>query len=352
MGKRKKITAVLVCILAVLAVALVALWARYGYRAQRYENDSYAMGTYIQQTVYGKDAQAAAAAAAQSVTALENKISWRVEGSDVDQLNRAAGSAWEPVDKETMDLLSLSLDVARKSSGSFDPTVLPLTSLWRFESDTPQVPTDAQLQNALQYTGYGDLRINTEENTASLKRHYEGIDLGAIGKGAACDAVLKVYRQYSLTAGVVAAGGSVGVYGEKPDASGWLVAVRDPKTPDGQTGSIGTLRLDGGQFVSTSGTYEKRFTQDGKTYHHLLDPKTGMPADNGLISVSVLCGNGALSDALSTACFVLGKEQGAALAASYGAEILFVDQDGRITLSDGLKERFHLDNASDYSIEG
>lgn len=346
MTKHKKITAAMLSALAVLIVILIILWTRFGYRAQMYTNNSYAMATYVQQTVYGPEGEQAAAEAAQAVTALENQISWRVSGSDIDRLNDAAGTEWLTIDSDTVDLLALSLDVAEKSEGAFDPTVLPLTSLWRFESETPHVPTEEELSSALQYVGYADLRINEEEHTASLRRHYEGIDLGAIGKGAACDRVVSVYASHDLTAGVVSVGGSVGVYGNKPDGTDWLVALRDPDTPDESVGSIGTLQLEPGEFVSTSGTYEKQFTQDGVTYHHLLNPHTGMPEENGLVSVSVVCENGALSDALSTACFVLGKEQGLALAETYGAEVLFVDDQKEITMSDGIQERFTLSNAA------
>jgi len=108
--------------------------------------------------------------------------------------------------------------------------------------------------------------------------------------------------------------------------------------------------MEGGQFVSTSGTYEKEFTQDGKTYHHLLNPKNGMPQDNGLVSVSVVCDNGALSDALSTACFVLGLDDGMKLAESYQAGTVFVDQNGKVTVSSDLKGKFQLTNTSDYSM--
>lgn len=344
MTRQKKITAALLCLLAIVVVALLVIWSQFGYRAQKYENESYAMGTYIQQTVYGKNAQAASTAAAQAVTKLENQISWRVEGSDIDRLNNAAGTTWEKIDSETTKLLSLALEVAQKSGGAFDPTVLPLTSLWRMESENPHVPTDTELKNALQYVGYSDLRINTLQNTASLRRHYEGIDLGALGKGAACDTVESIYQQYKLTAGVIAAGGSIGVYGTKPDGTNWLIAVRDPKTSDDAAGSIGTIQLENGEFVSTSGPYEKNFTQNGKTYHHLINPKTGMPENNGLVSVSVVCKNGALSDALSTACFVLGKDKGAALAKTYEADILFVEENGKVTASAGMKEKFQLTN--------
>lgn len=355
MSKQKKITIVLCSILGIIVIVLAVIWTRFGYRAQSYSNTSYAMGTYVQQTVYGKEAQAAAAAAAQSVTALEDQISWRIDGSDIYKLNNAAGSTWQSMSSSTISLLKTSLDLAQKTDGAFDPTVLPLTSLWDFDGKK-HVPTASELKVLLPRVTYKDLRLNEKEKTASLKMHYEGVDLGSIGKGAACSQALEAYSKKQVKAGVIAVGGSIGLYGSKPDNSSWSVAIRDPKTPEKETGSVGVINLNSGsslsdaQYISTSGTYEKEFTKNGKTYHHLLNPKTGMPENNGLTSVTVVCKDGALSDALSTACFMLGKEKGAALAKDYGAETVFIDSSGNITVSSGLKSRFQLTNTSGYRL--
>src|SRR5699024_9207852 len=127
-----------------------------------------------------------------------------------------------------------------------------------------------------------------------------------IGKGAACDAAVQMYQESGAEAGIVAVGGSIGLYGEKPDGSLWRLGVRDPNSGDDRAEAMGLLDLASG-FVSTSGSYEKTFTENGKTYHHLLDPKTGYPAESGLVSVTVVAKSGALSDALATAVFVLGE---------------------------------------------
>ncbi len=161
------------------------------------------------------------------------------------------------------------------------------------------------------------------------------VDLGAAGKGAACDKALAVYQEAGLAGGVAAAGGSVGLYGKKPGGSLWQISVRDPWGG----GSVGVLELEEG-FVSTSGSYEKTFQQDGITYHHLIDPKTGYPAESGLVSVTVCSGSGALSDCLSTACFVLGEEKSLPLLESFSAQALFIHEDGSITCTPGLEEAF------------
>lgn len=341
----KKTAAILIVLLAGLVGLLIYLWTAYGYRENRYESSSYAMGTLVHQTVYGDGREETAAEAASSVTALENQISWRVESSDIARLNDAAGTEWISLEPETISLLSLCLDVAEKSGGAFDPTILPVSRLWDFDGESPAVPEADRIQTYLSYVNYKNLRINEEDNTASLRNYYMAVDLGAAGKGAGCDAVLDVYKASSLSAGIVAVGGSVGMYGTKPDGSLWSIAVRNPYSDEDGESTMGTLELSGG-FVSTSGSYEKNFTQDGVTYHHLLDPKTGTSVENDLVSVTVVCSNGenqgALSDLLSTACFVLGEEEGRELLKEYSAEGIFIRKDRSVFVTEGLRDSFQI----------
>ena len=161
--KRPRLVIVLSVILALTVVALVVLWARYGYRAARFEATNYAMGTYIQQTVYGRNAEQGAANAAAAIGDLENLISWRVEDSDIAKLNDQAGSQWTTIDPVTTDLLALALEVAEKSDGAFDPTILPVTMLWDFGGDNQHVPSQEDLNRFLPYVNYEDLRVDVME---------------------------------------------------------------------------------------------------------------------------------------------------------------------------------------------
>lgn len=350
MNKNKKIIIFLCAVLVLIIAALLFLWARFGQKPQSYECTNYAMGTYIQQTVYGSNREAAAAAAAKSVGDLENLISWRIGDSDIAKLNDAAGTVWTTLDPKTVALLQKSLDVAEKSGGAFDPTILPISAMWDFGGQNQHVPGVSQIRQYLPYINYQNLRIDTKKSTASLKMHYMAVDLGAIGKGAACDEAVAAYRSAGAQSAIIAVGGSVGVYGTKFDGSLWNIAVRDPKSSEAQSTAMGTVSLSSG-FISTSGPYEKNFTENGILYHHLLNPKTGYPENNGLLSVSVVCDNGALSDALSTACFVLGREKGLALLKQYGAEGILIDSTGKVTVTDEIKGRFKITNESYHLAE-
>lgn len=330
--KRKKGPALLAaCGLAVLLVLAGALLLRLR-REEAHTASSFAMGAYVQQTLYGPGGEAAARQAGEAIARLENSISWRREGGSVWQLNKAAGSGPAGLDGEARQVLETALAVCKASGGAFDVTIAPVSRLWDFDNE-PRLPGGDELRTALALVGWQGLSLTGD--SAALARPGMGVDLGAAGKGAACDTAISCYRAAGIESAVVAVGGSVGLYGEKPGGGPWRVSVRDP---DGQ-GALGVLEVGPG-FVSTSGSYEKYFQQDGRTYHHLLDPRTGLPAESGLVSVTVVSGSGVLSDCLSTACFVLGYEGSQPLLEEFGAEALFVRGGREILLTPGLEGAF------------
>ncbi len=308
----------------------------------------FVMGSAMNQTFAGDgDPVETEQQACDAVRDLESLISWRVEGSDINRLNESGLDGTE-IDPRTWDVLQICQLVSRNSEGAFDPTVGSVSRLWDFDGE-PHVPDEEALAAALSQVDYHALSLPVEYE-ATLAVGYS-LDLGAVGKGAACDQVLKVWKDRGVDYGVTSVGGSVGLYGQKPWGEPWSVAVRDPAGE----GSLGTLSLKKG-CVSTSGSYEKTFTENGKTYHHLLDPKTGYPAESGLVSVTVWRGeedgcDGAYTDALATACFVLGLQNSQPLLELFQAEALFITESREIYATKGLAEAFSLTEES-YLWEG
>ena len=320
----------LVLLALLIAVVGFVIWLYTGYVGEStpYEVTNYAMGTYVQQTVYGKNGQAGASAAANAISSLENEISWRVDGSEIQKLNEQAGGDPVKVSKDTFSILQASLDVAEETGGAFDPTIYPLSSLWDFGGDNQQVPAREEIDAFLPYVNYQDLALNDADCTARLAKELEAVDLGAAGKDAGVDNA------------VIAVGGSIGVMGRRLTQENWRISVRDPdKSVDDSDAGMGVLELSEG-FVSTSGVYEKYFEQDGILYHHLLDPSTGYPAENNLLSVSVVAQTGVLSDLLSTACFVLGLDNSLSVLEHYDAQAIFITRDKEVYITEGLKDRF------------
>lgn len=283
------------------------------------EKSGFAMGTVVTARLYGGSEDAAAAALA-AVTALENEISRNIDTSAVSALNRTGRAESEVL----ADAVTACRAVSAAADGAFDITVGALTRLWDFDNGGV-LPDAGDIEGALSSTDYNRLTVSGDTVTADAGAQ---VDLGAVGKGAACDAVRDVLAAHGVRGAVVSVGGSVLAYGKRNAAGDkWRIAVRHPREADSY---LGVITLDEG-CVSTSGDYEKYFEKDGVRYHHLLDPATGYPAESDLISVTVVCGSGLRSDALSTACFVLGSVRGAALIEAFGAGAVFVFADGTVT---------------------
>lgn len=308
-----------------------------------------AMGTVIQQSIYkvGEDTDNTGEILGLIRGLEENLLSRRLETSEIYAVNRSAGSPeGKNVSEELAQMLRQCLEMAERSEGAFDVTLGPVIELWDIDGWAAglqegefQTPSAEELALALSRSGSQKMRLEQGENGSKLYLE-EGmeIDLGAVGKGLALTEVLAYLEEHQAISGaVISVGGSVLTYGEKPDGTSWRVGVADPGEP---SASLGVIVLKGQWCVSTSGDYERYVEAGGVRYHHILNPDTGYPADSGLRSVTVVTKDGQLSDALSTACFVLGKEEGMALVKLYGAEALFVTDEGSIVMTPGMEALF------------
>ncbi len=314
-----------------------------------YDNSGIAMGTVVSQRIYSQGEDKTGEILHLLTQVEQQYLSWRQEDSGIGQINQQAGKAPAAVDGQTMDYLKESLSLAEKSGGAFDPTMGKLTRLWDVESENPRVPDEEEIQRLLKESGFDKIQLNSQDGQNQVKLEKGcSIDLGAVGKGIGCDeAAALLEKDKDAQGAVIAVGGSVLTWGAKPDGTDWKVAIRDPRGE--QEDLLGVLTLKGERYVSTSGDYEKFFIQDGKRYHHILDPDAGYPADAGLISVTALGENGLISDGLSTACFVLGLKKGADLLKKYNAEGIFVDQKNQVYVTEGLSDIFSLE-ASGYIV--
>ena len=313
-----------------------------------------AMGTVVQQTVYvmGKNdgKNSLTGDILELIRKLEEEtLSWRLETSETFQINTYAGSGkWVELSKELSQILEQCQKLTEDSGDAFDVALGPVARLWDIDSwaagqrtGSFQVPGEQELTDALIQSGMGQVQIQFlpgEECADIYLEDGAALDFGAVGKGLALDEISNYLESDGhITGAVVSVGGSVLTYGEKPDGTAWRVGIADPGDP---SVNMGILTLTGQWYISTSGDYERYVESGGVRYHHILDPATGYPADSGLSSVTVLAENGLLSDGLSTACYVLGRERGMALAQLYGAEALFVEKDGRIYMTPGIEDLF------------
>ena len=286
------------------------------------EKSTVAMNTIMTQKIYSEVPGSQITDIISIVSILEDVISFKDDKSHLSLLN-SEGSTENVV---IAHALNTCLDVSKKSGGAFDVSLGELTELWGIGTADEKIPSDEEISDLLSRCGYENITV--DGNKITLNGDFS-VDLGGVGKGMACDYIMKYLETAEgVNGGVVSVGGSIVVYGKHNKAGDkWRVAIRHPRN---ENEFLGVIRLDKG-FVSTSGDYERYFEENGRRYHHILDGNTGYPSESGLISVTVVCDSGILSDALSTACFVLGAEKGAELLKQYGAAGVFVDTDMNIT---------------------
>ena len=316
-----------VVIAAVAAVVLVAVAVWDGVFNKTAEKDFFAMDTVITVKLKGRDAEKCIAQIEKCVTDLDGVLSRHNASSEISLINKNKGGL---LDAKTAEYFKLFIDVSQNSGGAFDFTLGAVSDLWGF-GKTPEVPDESALKKAVSESGYEKVLLNG--NTLTVSGGV--VDFGAAGKGIALDEIRTILDDSSVSEAVVSVGGSVLVRSKK-DVK---VGIRDPFGNAGR--SIATLSLSDA-CVSTSGSYERCFEQNGKSYHHILDPETGYPVNNGLVSVTVVSQSGALSDILSTTCFVLGIEKGKALAEEYGCEVIFITEDKKVIATNGIADKLEI----------
>jgi thiamine biosynthesis lipoprotein len=303
----------------------VGLFVFYEDRHERFdgsEKSSIAMGTILTQKVYGDYAVKDIEKLKTIVDGLDDMISWREDGSEIAKLN--SGKAVEGA--YLADVVRQCMEISSLSAGTFDITVGGVSQLWSIGEENERIPSDKEIKAELQNVGYGKIKVG--KDVISLSENVK-LDLGAVGKGMACDMIKAYLDRSDMKGAVISVGGSILAWGDYNKAGDkWQIAVAHPR----QEGEyLGVLSVDEG-FVSTSGDYERYFEKDGKRYHHILDATTGYPAETDVISVTVICDSGILADALSTTCFILGQESSEAILEKYGASAIFVDKDLNVSV--------------------
>ena len=312
------------------AVALIAFLTWDAVFNKSVSKSFFAMDTVISAQITGKDSEALLSETGKRISELDASLSRHKADSEISLLNRNSGGT---LSDKLVGYLQTLLDVSRKSGGAFDFTLGAVSDLWGF-GNNPKVPDEAELKKALAESGYENISLSGNVITVGGGI----IDFGAAGKGIALDEIRGILSEGNVREAVISVGGSVLLIGKDS-----RVGIRNPLGDAGR--SIANLTLSD-TCISTSGNYERKFEENGKAYHHIINPETGYPIENGLVSVTVISESGILSDALSTACFVLGKEKGMALAEEYGCEAVFIDENKNITVTDGIRELIEITDNS------
>ena len=241
------------------------------------------------------------------------------------------------ISEDLASLLSEGLDITRESDGAFDIAIAPLTSLWDFTAEDPKVPDDAAIQKALPLCSSDGVTIDGQDIT--LPSDDIQFDVGAIAKGYIADRLKDFLVKKGVKSAIINLGGNVLCIGSKPDGTPFKIGIQKPFADRNETEAVMDIT---GKSVVSSGIYERCFKQGGKLYHHILNPKTGYPYDNSLISVTIISDQSVDGDALSTTCFALGLDEGLKFAEKKGVQAVFITEDYELHYTDGFQDEIKV----------
>ena len=305
------------------------------------------LGTACTITLYDRVKPALIDAAFDQVEDVERRMSFKRAESEVTSVNKEAGKTPVRVSPETFYVIEQALRFSRLTGGEFDITVGPLVQLWGIGTEEAALPEEEAVEKLLPLVDHSKVVLNEKRRTVYLEREGMKIDLGGIAKGYAADEAVSVLTEADVRRGIIDFGGNIFVLGRKNKETPWRVGIQHPR---GRRGSfLGILEVTDKAVVS-SGDYERFFLRDGVRYHHILDPDTGYPVRNALVSVTVVAEDSLTADALSTAVFSMGLERGLSfLDSQMDVEGIFVTEENKVYLTDGLSTAFTLTD-SEFSI--
>ncbi|WP_176786025.1 FAD:protein FMN transferase [Desulfosporosinus hippei] len=297
-----------------------------------YQETDFLFDTEVFIEAHGPGAQEAGLIAMGKMRALDRACNIYSPDSEVTALNQAAGEKPVPLSSDTFHLIQRSLEAGKLTNGIFDPTIGPLVKLWQEAKSKETLPTSEEIQKVLTLVDYKKVILNPDLKTAFLPTVGMSIDLGGIAKGYAVEQGINSLKQAGISSAMVVAGGNIGTINTKPDGTPWRVGIKDPQKPDCIIGYMEPRN----QVVDTSGNYERFFTQEGKKYGHVLNPRTGRPTDR-FASCTILTDSPTMADVLSTTLLILGTEGLILINDLPNTQALLIDSDGLQFMSDGLK---------------
>lgn len=310
------------------------------------------MGSRFEITAIHEDEQLAwngINAAIAEITRIEKLISSWDAHSQTSEIIQSAGIRPIVVDKELFELIKRAKKISSLTDGAFDISYASVDKIWKFDGSVKDLPTENEIKASVSKIDFQKIILNAENHSVFLKEAGMKIGFGAIGKGYAANRGKEVMRDMGIKDGLVNASGDLISWGKEVDGSDWSIGIGDPKN---KGNVLGWLRV-GEMAVVTSGNYEKVITINGENYSHIINPKTGWPV-RGLKSVTIICPDAELADALATSVFILGKEEGMALVNQLkGIEAFLVDDQDNLLTSKNLIMNYYSQkalNGSSHSI--
>ncbi|QXM05764.1 FAD:protein FMN transferase [Crassaminicella indica] len=335
------------CVIILLFVSLLSGCSK---KKEPVTDSAYMLGTHLNITIWTEnedEGKKVIKECFKRISEIEKKMSVNIKDSEINNINKNAGKEFVKVSAETSKVLNKALKYGEISNGAFDLTVGKFVKLWGIGTYNERIPSKSEIDDALKYVDYKLLKKD-EKNGYKLDKEGMRIDLGGIAKGYAADEAYRILKSNGIENAVINLGGNIFTLGTRPDGEIWKIGIQDPFEPTGTY--MGIVQFSDKAIV-TSGNYERFFIKNNKRYHHIIDPKTGYPSENGIISTTIITNHSIDADALSTSVYILGVKKGLDLIEKLDdVECIIVTKNRKVYLSSGMKDKFKIKNNS-FQIE-
>ena len=336
-------------LVAIIIIILISIATAGCDASKSYTGSVFLMDTYATMKIYGgSDPQGVYNKCVTELNDLDARYDVFSESSYLYKLNNTGSTDKAGgTDSFIIDVFKL----AKTTNFAFDPAIFPVSQIWeqeRIKGDKATVPEKSVITAALKKSTMKNVVYDENSGKVTLKNGAQ-IDLGGAVKGYATDQILNILKQTDTESAVIDLGGNVLVYGKPTSGDNWTVAIRAPR--DNTLGYFATLTLPETTSVVTSGDYERYFEVNGVRYHHIIDPSTGYPTNNGLISVTIICKNSLKADVYSTAVFVMGLEKGMQFVNNDSdVQAVFVTSDKKVYVTDGIRNYITIED-EEYTLQ-
>ncbi|MBN2452887.1 MAG: FAD:protein FMN transferase [Candidatus Omnitrophica bacterium] len=274
------------------------------------------------------------------IARIEGVFSVHKPDSEISRINRLRKGEVLKISDEVFGLIEKSVEYSARTKGAFDITVKPLADLWREAGAAGRLPLEAEVDAARAKVGYRYIALDKSAGTVSFARDGMSLDMGGVGKGYASDAAAKILRENGVADAIINPGGDVYCMGRRSTKSPWNVGIKNPRDKNELFLEIALKDM----AIDTAGDYEKYFLLDGKRYSHIIDPRTGYPAGDDVISASVIAPDAVTADILATALCVLGRD-GLKIVRAEGLDAVIVFGEGGAfgtEMTEGFKKRYDV----------
>ena len=338
--------------LIIITISIVSILAGCSSKAPKAPSSStdpvskteFFMGTSVKITLYDHQQDQIFTEVFDRIKQIEERLSINEEGTEIDKINEAAGVSAVKVSEDAFINIKEGLEYSRLTEGSFDITVGPLVKLWSIGLPEAKVPTQVEIEQALPLINYQDVVLDEEASTVYLKNKGMMIDLGSIAKGYTADVIAEMLKEKGVQRALIDLGGNIYALGSHPEGRPWNIGIQSPYSTRGEI--IGYLPIEN-KSVVTSGVYERYIEQDGKKYHHILNPFTGYPYDNEILGVTIISDKSIDGDALSTSVFSKGLQGGMEFIETQSdIDAIFITKENKVYVTSGIKDSFVLQDTS------